>query len=112
MKSDKQNGGANKYSKGSSSQIPSGIGSNNIRSNPQQESQAKEEEKPALGMQLNNMNQSAHLITVAETLEKSLKSIERALDNISNDIEMQNEIISETTRKVTREHLESYREDF
>lgn len=63
-------------------------------------------------MQLNNMNQSAHLITVAETLEKSLKSIERALDNISNDIEMQNQIISDTTRKVTREHLESYREDF
>ena len=63
-------------------------------------------------MQLNNMNQSAHLITVAETLEKSLKAIERALDNISHDVDMQNQIISDTTRKVTREHLESYREDF
>ena len=63
-------------------------------------------------MHLNNMNQSAHLIGVAETLEKSLNSIERAFDKITENLETQNEIIIETTTKITREHLDCYKEDF
>lgn len=52
------------------------------------------------------------MLKIAKKLNESLKQIEDAMSKIQQNVNKQNDYILETTKMITQEYLNSYKEDF
>lgn len=57
-------------------------------------------------------NQSIQVQDITKKLENTIVQIEKAMVKIQEGVEKQNEVIVETTKQITQDYLNSYKEDF
>lgn len=76
-----------------------------------QQMPSEEKEELILGQKAFK-HQTQNLQLVAKKLEQSISQVELAVNKISKVIEKQNDVIMDTTSKITEEYLNSYKEEF
>ena len=76
-----------------------------------QTNQNQEDEQIFLGQKVSKQK-SVQLLKVTEKLEKSIGQIESTVNLIHKNIDLQNSHILKTTKVITEEYLNSYKDEF
>jgi hypothetical protein len=71
----------------------------------------EQEEQHPFGLG-SSKNQSQPVLKMSKKLHETIKSIEDAVGKIEHNVQRQSEHILETTKNITQEYLNSYKEDF
>ena len=56
--------------------------------------------------------QSSHVASITKKLEHSIQTIEKSVDTIEKTVRSQEEVILNTTEGITKQYLDSYRQDY